>query len=172
MGVFNFASFGKDYACFFCIEPGGIAVVFFRLAGLPDFHQEGFDDIFLHASGLPEDAFGMNIDVEVAWLDGSDSTRFFFGLAFSSLTMGEARFRGAFGERPLVAPVGVDQKKFDMRIYPPVTDGGYLQGQREAGNSGQTHWQKTTSTSLLQRYFRNVKCSENGAHLWYTRLRC
>src|ERR1035437_10283923 len=69
VGVFDFPALGQDSARFSRVEPGGIAVVFLGSASLADVHQERFDHIFLHAALLPEDALGVNVDVEMTGLD-------------------------------------------------------------------------------------------------------
>src|ERR1022692_3880252 len=115
VSVFDFAALGQEHARSVSIEPGGITVVFIGSARLPDVHQEGFDDILLHASGLPEHAFGMNVNVEVSRLDEADGARFFFGFALGGLAVREARFGGSLGKCPLAAAIGVDQQKLGMR---------------------------------------------------------
>jgi hypothetical protein len=80
--VFYFAALGEDDARFFRVEPGGIAVVFFRVAGLANFHQKSFYHILLHAAGLPEHALGVNVNVKMAGLDDADGSSFFSGFAF------------------------------------------------------------------------------------------
>ena len=137
--VFYFAALGEDDACFFCIEPGGIAAVFFRVAGLANFHQKSFYHIFLHTAGLPEHSLGVNVNVKMAGLDDADGSRFFSGFAFCGPAMREARLGGSLGKCPLVAAIGMNQQKLDVRIYPPVADGSHLQGQRKTRNPGQAH---------------------------------
>lgn len=126
VGVFHFAALGEDNAGFVGVEPSGIAVVFFGLTRVPDFHQECFDYIFLHTPGLPEDPLGVNVDVEMAGLDDADSSRFFSGLAFGGLTMRKAGLRCTFRKRPLAAAIGMNKKKFDTRIHPPIAHSGDL----------------------------------------------
>ena len=139
VGIFDLAALGKNDARLRCIEPGGIAVVFVGTAGLADFHQKSLNDIFLHASGLPKDAFRMNVDMEVARLDDADSARFFFGFAFGGLAVREAGLRGSLGKRPLIAAVSMDQKKLDLRIHAPIADSRHLQGQRKPRDPRQAH---------------------------------
>src|ERR1019366_5158915 len=109
-----FAALGQDNARFSCIEPGGIAVVFLGAASLADVHQESFDHVFLHAAGLPEDALGVNVDVEMAGLDDADSARFFFGFAFGGLAVREAGVGGSLGKCSLAAAVGMDPQKLGI----------------------------------------------------------
>ena len=87
MGVFDFPALCQDNARFVGLEPGGIAIVFLWNARLKDFHQKSFYDVLLHAARLPKNALRVNINMEVARLNDSESTRFFFGFTFGSLTM-------------------------------------------------------------------------------------
>src|ERR1019366_890173 len=111
VGVFDFAAFGQDHARSFCIEPGGVAVVFLGTASLADVHQKSFDHVFLHAAGLPEDALGVNVDVEMAGLDDADGARFFLGFAFRGLAVREAGVGGPPWETAHLLPPLVLTKK-------------------------------------------------------------
>src|SRR6202040_2454888 len=113
VGVFFFAALGEDDACFVCLEPGGIAVVFFGVAGLANFHQKSFYHIFLHAARLPEHSLGVNVNVKMAGLDDADGSSFFSGFAFCGLAVREAGLGGSLGECPLVAAVGMNQQEID-----------------------------------------------------------
>jgi len=139
VGVFDLAALGQNNARLLRIEPGRVAKVFLRTPSLANFQQESLDHVFLHAASLPEDALRVNVDVEMAGLDDSDGARFFLGLAFGSLAVRKPSLWGSLGKRPLVAAVGIDQQKLGMRIHPPVTDGGDLQGQRGARDPRQAH---------------------------------
>jgi len=105
VGVFDFAALGQDHARSFCVEPGWVAVVFLGLAGLADFHEEGFDYVFLHAAGMPEDALGVDVDVEVVGLDDAGGSGFFLGLR-SAAWLCERRGSGApLGNVHLLPPL-------------------------------------------------------------------
>ena len=124
--VFDFPSLGQYYPSPVGVEPGRIAESFIGPRGLLYFHQKCLDYVFLHASALPENTLGVNVNVEVTWLDDSDGTSFLLGFAFGRLTVRKASFGCAFRERPLAAAVGVDEQKLGVRVAPTVTDGGYL----------------------------------------------
>src|SRR5271156_2120652 len=79
--ILYLASLGQPTLGFRRTEPGGMAHRFFRSAQFVDFHQESLHHKFLHATRLPEHALGMNIEMEVARLDGAQSARFFYRLA-------------------------------------------------------------------------------------------
>ena len=114
--VLDFAAFGQATARLFRNEPGGIAHRFIGPAQLVDFHQEGFDHKFLHAARLPEHAFGVDVKMKVARLDGAESAGFFRCFALCGLAMREARLGRSFGEGPLVSAVGVHQQKLNNRV--------------------------------------------------------
>jgi len=132
-GIFHFPASGEDNAGFPRIEPGGIAKIFVRTAGLADVQQKGFDDEFLNATRLPENALRVNIDVEVAGLNDSDGSGFFTGFALSGLAVRQVRFGGSLWERPLVAAIGIHEQELGVGVTSAITDSGYLQRQREAG---------------------------------------
>lgn len=85
--VLYFAAFGEDEAGVVGFEPGGIATVFVRLAGLTHFHEESFHNVFLHTARLPKNALGMDVNVKVARLDDSHRSGFFARFAFGRLTV-------------------------------------------------------------------------------------
>ena len=124
--VFDFPSLGQYYPSPVGVEPGRIAESLIGPTGLLYFHQKCLDYVFLHASALPKNALGVNVNVEVTRLDDSDGAGFLLGFAFGCLTVRKARFGCAFRERPLAAAVGVDDQKLGMRVAPPVANGGYL----------------------------------------------
>src|ERR1700688_1681962 len=129
-GIFYFAAFGEAALGFFRAHPRGAAIAFIGAAHLVDFHQEGFDHEFLHAAGLPEHALRMNVEMEMARLDGADGSGFFGGFAFGGLAVREARVSRALGESPLVAPVGIYQEELNGRAAPAITDRSHLKRQR------------------------------------------
>jgi hypothetical protein len=92
--VFDFPSLGQYYPSPVGVEPGRIAESFIGPRGLLYFHQKCLDYVFLHASALPENTLGVNVNVEVTWLDDSDSASFLLGFAFGRLTVRKARFGG------------------------------------------------------------------------------
>ncbi len=124
--VFDFPSLGQYYPSPVGVEPGRIAESLIGPAGLLNFHQKCLHHVFLHASALPENAFGVNVNVEVTWLDDSDCAGFFLGFALGGLTVRKARFRSAFRERPLATAVGVNEQKLGVRGAASVANGGYL----------------------------------------------
>ena len=124
--VFDFPSLGQYYPSPVGVEPGRIAESLIGSTDLLYFHKKCLDYVFLHASALPENTLGVNVNVEVTWLDDSDSASLLLGFAFGRLTVRKARFGGAFRERPLATAVGVDEQKLGVRVAPPVADGGYL----------------------------------------------
>ena len=107
-GILYFSTLGQYDTRFFRFKPGGIAKRFLGTAGLMDFHEEGLDGVFLHASVLPEDAFGVNVNVEVPGLDESGDAGFFVGLAFRGLAVGKFCVGRPFGKSPFPAAVGID----------------------------------------------------------------
>jgi hypothetical protein len=124
--VFDFPSLGQYYPSPVGVEPGRIAESLIGPTGLLYFHQKCLDYVFLHASALPENTLGVNVNVEVTWLDDSDGAGFLLGFAFGRLTVRKARFGGAFRERPFATAVGVDEQKLRVRVTASVTNGGYL----------------------------------------------
>ena len=124
--VFDFPSLGQYYPSPVGVEPGRIAESLIGPTGLLYFHQKCLDYVFLHASALPENTLGVNVNVEVTWLNDSDGASFLLGFAFGRLTVRKARFGRTFRKRPLAAAVGVDEQKLGVRVAPPVADGGYL----------------------------------------------
>src|SRR5262249_33949887 len=70
--VLHFASLGQAALCLFRTHPGGLAIRLIWLAHLVNFHEEGFDDEFLDAAGLPEDSLRVQIKMEVARFDGTE----------------------------------------------------------------------------------------------------
>ena len=125
-GIFNFPPLGQDDPRLLGIEPRRITKSLLGTAGLLHFHEEGLDDVFQHASALPEHTFGVHVNVEVPRLDDSGGAGFFQGFTFRGLTVRQAGIGRAFGKRPLPAAVGVDQQKFRVRITTTVADGRYL----------------------------------------------
>src|SRR5271166_2746410 len=104
-----------------------MALGFIGASQLVDFHEKSFDYEFLHSAGLPENAFRVNVEMEVAGLDGADGSSLFGGFAFGGLAVREAGFGRAFGEGPLVAAVGVDQQELDRVAPAAKADCGHLQ---------------------------------------------
>src|SRR5579864_5721479 len=83
--ILHFASFGEAALRLFGAEPRRPPVRFVGLPHLVDFHQKCFHHELLDASGLPEDALGGNVEVEVTGLDRTAGARFFRRLALSGL---------------------------------------------------------------------------------------
>ena len=125
---------------------------------LVDFHQKSFHHKFLHAAGLPEHPFGVNVEMKVARLDGAESAGFFRGFALGGLAVREARFRRSLGEGPLISAVGVDQQELHRGAALAVTDCGHLQRQR-LRNARRTHG-RPPATMLLARYFKDVNMQQ------------
>ncbi len=123
--VFDFSSLSQYYPRLVGVEPSRFAESLIGPAGLLYFHQKCLHYVFLHASALPEDAFGMNVDVEVTRLDDSDGAGFLAGLALRSLAVREAVFRRPLWERPLATAVGVDEQKLGVRVTASVANRGY-----------------------------------------------
>ena len=111
-------------------------MIFLRLASLSDIHEKRLHYIFLYAFGLPEDAFGVYVHVEMARLNRSDCASFFAGFALGGLAVGKSGVRAAFGEGPFAAAIGVDKEELNVGILPAVADCGDLQWQRKARCSG------------------------------------
>jgi len=57
---------------------------------------------------LPENAFGVDVDVKVPGFDDADGASFFPGFPFCSLAVGKPGLGRSFGKRPFAAAVGVD----------------------------------------------------------------
>jgi len=131
--VFYFPAFGEIDASFFGVKPFGIAEIFFGTTRLSNFHQEGLHDVFLHATRLPENALGVQVDMEVPRLNHADGACLFARFAFCSLAMRKTSVGGSLGKRPLAAAVRVDQQEFRMGILPPVTHCRDLERKREPG---------------------------------------
>ena len=68
--------------------------------------------------------------MKVTGFDGAEGSGFFHRFAFGSLAVRQARVGRAFGESPLVAAVGINQKELDGGAAPAITNRGYLQRQR------------------------------------------
>ena len=124
--VFDFPSLRQYYPRLVGVEPGRIAETLIGPTGLLYFHQKCLHDVFLHTFALPKNALGVNINVEVTWLDDSDGTGFLARLAFRSLAVRQAGVRRSLGERPLAAAVRVDEQKLGVRVAPTVANGGHL----------------------------------------------
>jgi hypothetical protein len=107
-----------------------MALGFIGAAQLVDFHEKSFYHELLHSAGLPENAFRVNVEMEMAGFDGADGSGFFGGFAFCGLAVREARFRRAFREGPLIAAVGVDKQELDRVTPAAKADRGHLQRQR------------------------------------------
>src|SRR5215468_10438760 len=113
MKVLHFASLGETSFCFFRAEPSWLAVLLVRLAHLVHFHQEGLDHKLLYATRLPEDAFGMNVEVEMAGFDGPKGASLFGSFAFRRLAMRQPGISRPLRESPFIAAVRIDQQEFD-----------------------------------------------------------
>jgi len=103
-------------------EPGWIAHRFGRFPGAPDFQQKGFHNEFLHAGRLPENTFGVQIEVEVPRLNDTGSAGLFESLTLGGLAVRQVRFDGTLGECPLAPAVGFYQEELDRVAAFPVTD--------------------------------------------------
>ena len=104
-----------------------------------DFEEKSLDDEFLDSGGLPEDALGMEVEVEVLEVDGAGDASFFEGLQSSGLTVREMRLGGAFGKGPLTAAAVVDQEKLDVGTATTVAHGCDLQGQSDFSKTSRAH---------------------------------
>src|SRR5580704_2552425 len=133
--ILYFAASGEAALGFFRTDPSRVTIAFVGTAHLMDLHEEGLDHEFLHSTGLPEYALGMDVEVEVTRLDGADRTGFFGGFALGGLAVREARVSRPLGECPLVAAVGIHQEELDRVAAPAITDRSHLkrQGLRDAG---------------------------------------
>src|SRR5258708_29938770 len=101
---------------------------FIRAAHLLDFHQEGFDDEFLHSSGLPENSLGVDVEMKVPRLDGTEGAGFFRSLTLGGLAVREAGLRGPFWEGPLFAPLRFSPPEFHPLAPPPHANPPHPQG--------------------------------------------
>jgi len=124
--IFHFPALGENLARFLNGKPGRITIVFVRLLDSAHFHQEGFDHKLLHTAGLPKDALGMQVQMEVTRLDETDCTGLFQGLSLRGLTVGESRVGCSLGECPLVAAVGLNEEEFYTGAALAVANGRYL----------------------------------------------
>src|ERR1700688_40422 len=111
MRVFDFAAFGQTATGFCRVEPGRIARRFIGAAQLMYFRQEGLNHEFLHAARLPENTFGVKVEMKVTWLNGAQNAGLFRSLAFSGLAVREMGIDAALWEGPLISAVGIDQQK-------------------------------------------------------------
>src|SRR5580692_12573847 len=128
--VLHFAAFGQAALGFFWAEPRGMAHGLIGPAHLLHFHKKSFDYKFLYATGLPEHALGMKVEMKMAWLNSAGGTSFFYGFTLGGLAVGKVRGGRSLGKSPLVAAVGVYQQELDRRAVPAIADRGHLQGQR------------------------------------------
>src|SRR5215471_16642088 len=85
--ILHFASLGETFLGFFRSEPRRLSMALVRLAHLMYFHQKCFDHEFLHATGLPENSLGVDVEMEVTRLDGADRSRLFCSFAFRRLAV-------------------------------------------------------------------------------------
>ena len=81
---------------------------------------------FLHSTGLPEDSFGVDVEMKMARLDRAEGTGFFRGFTLRSLAVRQARIDASLGKGPLVSAVGIDQQELHRRALPAVADCGDL----------------------------------------------
>ena len=114
--IFHFASLGQPTFRFFRAEPGRPAVGFVRLAHLMDLHQKRLHHEFLHASGLPENALGINVEMEVTRLDRAQMRRPLPPLRVRRPGYVKAERPWSPWESPLVAAIGINQKELDRRV--------------------------------------------------------
>jgi hypothetical protein len=103
-----------------------MAIAFVGTAHLVNFHQEGFDHEFLHSAGLPEDAFGMDVEVKVSRLNRAETAGFFGSFALGGLAVGKADVSRSLGESPLVTAIGINQKELNGRAAPAITNRSHL----------------------------------------------
>ena len=97
---------------------------------LNHFQQKRFHYVFANARGLPENAFRMQIEMEVLGLNVSADSGLLPGFALGCLAMGEGSLRIAFRECPLIATPGFNEEKLDTVVLAQaVANSRDLQGQ-------------------------------------------
>src|ERR1700733_10791814 len=128
--VFHFTALGQAALGFFRAEPRGMAHGLIGPAHLLHFHKKSFDCKFLYATGLPEHALRMNVEVKMAWLNSAGGTSYFYGFRLGCLAVGKVRAGRSLGKSSLVAAVGVYQQELDRSAEPAKADRRHLQGQR------------------------------------------
>jgi hypothetical protein len=102
--------------------------------------QKCLDYIFPHSRRSPENAFGMEVEAEMARLDTAANAGFFPGFAFGSPAMRERSFGITLGKSPLAAAVRVHQQELDRWAAPPVADSRYLQWKSVSWNPGRAQF--------------------------------